>query len=278
MRQRDLSDLHRGPSIRLLQWFPGVPKRLLDMQRWGAVHVSATPINYCTAAQYVSCACDGTWRCFNIPGTPIILDTAGTGFQLTSAENGVRFDINGDGHPVQIAWTAPGSQNAWLALPHDGKVASGKDLFGDVTPQPPSDHPNGFLALAELDKPANGGNGDGIIDFHDSVWTNLRLWIDGNHDGISQSGELYGLPYLGVYYLGLTYGESKFTDEFGNRLRYKGRVNPRGQPPWDHVARVMYDVFLTMEQPTQPSGQNPQSAECKPRVSDTMWLKNLWNP
>jgi len=63
-------------------------------------------------------------------GSPIIIDTDGNGFHLTSAENGVRFDINGTGQPIQMAWTAPGSTNAFLALPHEGVINSGKDLFG----------------------------------------------------------------------------------------------------------------------------------------------------
>jgi len=46
--------------------------------------------------------------------TPIILDTDGNGFTLTSAANGVTFDIAGNGKPIKMAWTGPGSTNAFL--------------------------------------------------------------------------------------------------------------------------------------------------------------------
>jgi hypothetical protein len=182
--------------------------------------------------------------------SPIIIDTEGEGFRLTSAEDGVMFDIRGDGHPIRIAWTEAGSHNAFLALDRngDGTIDSGKDLFGNFTEQPKSNHPNGFLALAEFDKPENGGNGDGIIDDHDAVYSKLRLWIDQNHDGICQPNELHTLPELGVLSLSLSYLQDKYQDEFGNQFRYKARVNPHHHDKRDEaseVGRWAYDVFLT---------------------------------
>jgi hypothetical protein len=185
--------------------------------------------------------------------TPIIIDTDGEGFHLTSAENGVTFDIHGDGEPLRISWTAPGYHNAFLALDRDGSgtITSGKELFGNVTPQPQSATPNGFLALAEFDKPENGGNGDGVIDEHDAVFSKLVLWIDDNHDGISQLSELHGLSEFGIHSLSISYFESRKTDEFGNQFRYKARVNPRkedrdsrDETVAGEVGRWAYDVFF----------------------------------
>ncbi|HME34695.1 MAG TPA: hypothetical protein VKF84_05615 [Candidatus Sulfotelmatobacter sp.] len=178
--------------------------------------------------------------------SPIIIDTTGAGFSLTSEENGVLFDISGSGHPTRLAWTSPTSGNAFLALDrnHNGKIDSGKELFGNVTEQPPSLDPNGFLALAEFDKPENGGNGDGIIDERDAVFSHLLLWIDENHDGVSQPTELHTLPQLGVYSLALRYKESTRTDQFGNHFRYKAAVNPDPEDGESKDGRWMYDVFF----------------------------------
>ncbi len=182
-------------------------------------------------------------------GSPLIVDTTGRGFHLTSLQNGVEFDLSGAGMLKRMAWTDGVSGNAFLALDRNGNgiIDNGKELFGEYTDQPKSDDPNGFMALAVFDDPANGGNGDGVIDKKDGVWPKLRLWIDENHDGICQPNELYTLPELGVFSISLKYVQTRYYDQYGNLFRYKGTVNPEGQPRSDKVDRVLYDVYLVSE-------------------------------
>jgi len=216
---------------------------------------SCGPLDY---FNYDTCKCVYTQS----NPSPIVIDTDGTGFHLTSATYGVLFDFFGNGKPIQIAWTAEGSTNGWLALDRNGNgtIDSAEELFGNITAQPPSSDPNGFLALAVFDLPENGGNGDGVIDSRDAIWPKLLVWIDANHDGISQADELHNLDDLGIQSIALDYVRTPFKDEFGNKFRYKGRLNPdRG----DKVNRIIYDVFLSYVHPQ--TAQRNSTENLKPR-------------
>jgi hypothetical protein len=107
----------------------------------------------------------------------------------------------------------------------------------------PSAHPNEFAALAVYDDPMNGGNGDSVIDARDKIFLSLRLWVDANHDGISQPEEMHTLPELGIYSISLDYTLSERQDQYGNVFRYRARVNQRMHGPAD-VEKSAYDVFL----------------------------------
>jgi hypothetical protein len=150
--------------------------------------------------------------------------------------------------PRQTSWTAAGADVGFLALDSNGngRIDNGTELFSNIMPQPrhgKSGKGNGFLALAEFDKPENGGNSDGWSSNADAIYSRLLVWVDKNHDGISQPGELLGLTQAGILAISLDYKRSRWTDDYGNIFRYRSTIIWYGNPG----AQWIYDVMLHLQ-------------------------------
>ena len=218
----------------------------IDCEDPGCSHYGC--VSGCSPSQFAMCQLLGGQGCVDgMCYTPVLIDMQGNGIQLTNAQNGVLFNVL-PGHPAKLAWTLPDSDDAWLVLDRNGNgtIDSGEELFGNATPQalpPPGESKNGFLALAEYDTSAKGGNGDGLITASDAIFNSLQLWQDDNHNGISEPSELHNLSESGIATIECKYKESKRTDEYGNNFRYRAKVkDKRGE----QVGRWAWDVFVKM--------------------------------
>ena len=193
---------------------------------------------------------------FNISGcccyaeTPVLIDVLGDGFNLTSPTNGVNFDVDINGTPERVSWTATNSDDAWLVLDRNGNglIDSGGELFGNHTAQPEpagGNARNGFLALAEFDKAANGGNEDGFITEADDAFNSLLLWQDLNHNGTSESIELKTLASFGLAKIELEYKRSRRVDINGNIFLFRAKIRDSKDA---QMGRWAWDVVLAKDQ------------------------------
>jgi hypothetical protein len=96
---------------------------------------------------------------------PLVFDLDGNGVDLTTAETGVLFDMDGDGTRDKTAWVA--GRDALLALDRNGngRIDDGRELFGEQ-----NGATDGFAELGRFDK-----DGNGMIDGNDPVFNSLIL-------------------------------------------------------------------------------------------------------
>lgn len=171
------------------------------------------------------------------PVCPLVVKTGNGPWRLTSIDDGVLFDMNADGQRDRTAWTASGAALAFLARDVDGNgtIDGIGELFGKYAPLPDGTlAANGFVVLAMADD-----NRDGVIDASDAIWTQLLLWTDANHDGLSQAAELQPIAGSGIAALDTGYVVTHRRDRYGNEYRLASRAyDDAGRPESD------YDVFL----------------------------------
>jgi len=126
--------------------------------------------------------------------TPIMLDLNGDGVQTLGLDAGVQFDVRANGLPMQTGWVS--AQDGLLVMDSnaDGNINDGSELFGSSTLLADGTRAqDGYQALAALDS-----NGDGMISRQDAVFTQLRVWVDANSDGLSAPDELRTLDGWGI--------------------------------------------------------------------------------
>jgi hypothetical protein len=174
--------------------------------------------------------CGGNPNCGDQGGqSPILLDLDRDGFRLTGLADPVSFDIDADGILETIGWIATEAGDAFLFRNRYGTAAvdDGGELFGNSTwllLSAGDRAPNGYLALAELDALVLGGNENGLVDPGDALFHTLGVWVDANHDGVSQPAEMRRLEQVGVVGIDLAYHELGLFDRHGNLLWLAGRA------------------------------------------------------
>jgi Ca2+-binding RTX toxin-like protein len=118
---------------------------------------------------------------------PLVFDLSGAGINLT-AQSGASpmLDMNSNGFSVHSGWIEPGEGVLVLDKNGSGQIESADEMFGGAGQ-------NAFAQLAKYDS-----NLDGVIDAQDPIYSQLRIWVDSNDNGIVDPGELLTLQQAGI--------------------------------------------------------------------------------
>ena len=145
---------------------------------------------------------------------PIVLDLSGQGITTKSVADGVYYDLDNNGFAEKTGWIDAKSGILVLDRDGNGKIEAGKELFGDRTIlDDGKTASSGFAALATLDS-----NRDGIIDAKDAKFSELRIWVDKDGNGVSTPDELLTLKEAGIRSLNLSNTFIGKVDENGNTI------------------------------------------------------------
>jgi hypothetical protein len=149
-----------------------------------------------------------------IAASPIVLDLNGDGVSTTNAHTaGVNFDLTATGKASTVGWASSTDGLLSIDLNHDGQINNGTELFGVGTQLANGTRAaNGYQAMAQYDS-----NGDGKLTAADAHFADLRVWVDANHDGKTETGELKTLGDLHITSLDL-HGLAGTTTNNGNLL------------------------------------------------------------
>jgi len=159
--------------------------------------------------------------------SPLVLDLDGDGVELYAAgAYGTYFDLKNTGQAVLTGWVEPDDGLLALDVNGNGRIDNGSELFG-------SDITDGFTILATHDS-----NGDGVIDVNDTVFSDLKVWIDVNSDGYSQTDELHSLSDLGISSISLNAIRVADDDVNGNTITHESSFTING------ASQTIVDVWF----------------------------------
>lgn len=155
---------------------------------------------------------------------PLMLDFSGRGIRLGSQQDGLLFDLSGDGEFERVSWPVDSRNMFLLHNLEPGRMqVTGKNMFGNYSPGANGGlATDGFEALRAFDR-----NEDGVIDRRDPIYHEARLWGDQNHDGVAQPGELHTLTEMNVISIELEAVTISEEDVFGNKTTLRSFANLR---------------------------------------------------
>jgi len=184
------------------------------------------------------------------PVTPIAVPLADglTTTDLEAPDARVTFDVDGSGLGREWSWITP--KSAWLVSDPklDGKINSGRQLFGNVTFW--MFWNNGYAPLAALDD-----DRDGILTGKEL--DGLALWRDANGNGVADPGEVKPVSAYGI--VAISYKWQTL-----NNNPDKVAFSPNGVVFQDGKTRPSFDLVLKAQLGFQATFRAPNASGNSP--------------
>jgi Ca2+-binding RTX toxin-like protein len=159
-----------------------------------------------------------------IPTDPLVLDLNGDGVKLTNyIDAPVLFDIDHDsgGTKEQTGWVSAQDGIVVYDLNNNGKIDDISETLSEYFNGAIGTNgnggtkafANGLAALKSLDS-----NNDNQFTSADAAWENVKVWVDTNHDGITDAGELKTLSSLNITSINLNQATQSGLVRNGNEI------------------------------------------------------------
>jgi Ca2+-binding RTX toxin-like protein len=185
---------------------------------------------------------------------PLLLDLNGDGVKLSDyASAPVLFDVDNDGGSKEsTGWVSAEDGILVHDLNANGSIDSIRETLseyyngtagtgGNAGTRP---HADGFAALKTLDS-----NGDNTFTSADTAWSQLRVWVDSDHDAVTDAGELKTLDELNITSIGLAATRQSGMVRDGNEILASGSFVRNGETEEALAARFLANpnghVFTT---------------------------------
>lgn len=142
----------------------------------------------------------------------LVLDLDDDGLEMN---NSVQFDMDLDGSTEEIGWMGAGDGLLVMDLNSDGIINDASEVVGQHFQGGSQDTRDiaRFFSGAHEALDALDNNRDGLIDTHDTAYHDLRVWVDENGDGVTDTGELKTLADLGITSIDI---DSLYEDQTSN--------------------------------------------------------------
>lgn len=186
---------------------------------------------------------------------PIAFDFARNGIDLIDIKNSnVFFDIDSNGTKEKVSWISAGSHNptkkgditALIVIDKNSNnnIDNADEFFGKKDKNKTSRE-----ELAEYDQ-----NQDGYLDEKDPIFSQLKIWIDINNDGISSANEIAIPLSKMVSQINCRKGININRKKNGSIVKQEGYVIFKGLSPtkyYQSITSVEFEVDKTQTPPKE---------------------------